>query len=197
MATSHVLAASIEWGTVGEWFGAIGAIGAGAIALWIAIRDGRERDRERRDAEAAQARCVVATVEHDQTSRKLSGERELRVHVANHSPEPITRVDILEITPVESWRIGREPGGVGQFFAAVIPPGEEVVSDAITVQGLPVLAETLPFERVVFARVQFVDAHGLVWERKGLEEPTRVLPENHVAGRLQPLLDGQTKDRER
>jgi len=184
MATSRVLAASIEWGTVGEWFGAIGAIGAGAIALWIAIRDGRERDRERRDAEAAQARCVIATVQHDREPRNLAGERNLRVRVANHSNAPITSIDILEITPVESWKIGRQPGRVGEFFAAAIPPGGETVSEPVELTGLPLIAESLPIERAVFARIQYVDSHGLVWERVGLDAPTRVLPDNHVSGRL-------------
>src|SRR5690606_8911626 len=149
MATSRVLAASIEWGTVGEWFGAIGAIGAGAIALWIAIRDGRDRDPERRAAEAAQARGVIATVQHDREPRNLAGERNLRVRVANHSNAPITSIDILEITPVESWKIGRQPGRVGEFFAAAIPPGGETVSEPVELTGLPLIAESLPIERAV------------------------------------------------
>lgn len=87
-------------GTVGEWAGAAGAVGAAVIALYIAIRDSRVRDRERRDLEAAQVRCVVATVQHDPQPHNLADERQhLRVRIANHSSDPIMSVDISDERP--------------------------------------------------------------------------------------------------
>ncbi|AFM10486.1 hypothetical protein PIS_097 [Saccharomonospora phage PIS 136] len=176
MTAPHALSASVEWGTVGEWAGAAGAVGAAVIALYIAIRDSRVRDRERRDLEAAQARCVVATVQHDPQPHNLADERQhLRVRIANHSSDPIMSVDILELTSVKSWMIGRKAGRVGELLADVIAPGAEAASEPVTLEGLPPIADSLPIERVVSARIQFVDARGLVWERVGTEEPTRVL----------------------
>ena len=54
---------ALELGNAGEWFGGLATALAVAVALWVAIRDGRRRDEDRRDEQAAQARHVVSETE--------------------------------------------------------------------------------------------------------------------------------------
>lgn len=51
-----------DWWSVGSGIvRAVATFAATGVALWVAVRDGRQRDGERRDQEAAQARLVTFT----------------------------------------------------------------------------------------------------------------------------------------
>ncbi|HEY3463981.1 MAG TPA: hypothetical protein VGL47_02540, partial [Amycolatopsis sp.] len=48
------------WGATGQWAGGVGTIGAVVVALWIAIRDGRvaQADRRKRDLRERQEQAA-------------------------------------------------------------------------------------------------------------------------------------------
>lgn len=152
----------IAWGTVANVAAAVGTVGATVAAVWIAIRDGRQRERDRKDEQAAQARLV--SVEVDRAI--LFGAV---IRVTNHSSAPVfaVRVEHVHTSP--------DPLSFG--FAdqrrewARIDPGDEVsvtcnlyLKDGRNLS--PVGDMTL-----VSADVSFVDVNGLRWRRWGNTPP--------------------------
>lgn len=74
---------SIEWGTVGEWFGAIMAGAAVIWAVWIASRERRDREsaeayerKAQERAERAEEREVAALTRERQAQELAARERE-------------------------------------------------------------------------------------------------------------------------
>jgi hypothetical protein len=63
---------SIDWKLVVDALAAIGSVSAAVVALWIATSDRTERKKERRAADEAQAKLVLAST----TSRPASGPEE-------------------------------------------------------------------------------------------------------------------------
>jgi hypothetical protein len=57
---AHDRGQSVEWYTgFGQWLGGLGSLTAAIVALWIATRDRKERERELRSADRAQATLVI------------------------------------------------------------------------------------------------------------------------------------------
>lgn len=120
-----------------NWLSALGTLSAAVIAMFIAIRDGRQRDRERRDLEAAQARTVFATVEMRRAAiRDFGAAPRPHVVVHNHGTAPITRVLLQRVsasvggTHLRQWRFDEPEHDVDDMYrlCLVLPPGAEAAS---------------------------------------------------------------------
>jgi hypothetical protein len=147
----------LVWGTVGEWVGGVGSMAAAVAAVAIAIRDGRQREQDRRDEQAAQARLV--TVE----ARAVVAFSAV-IEVTNHSTTPVlaVRIEHVHTTPEPSRAQflegkSREWGRLdaGEKVSAVchlwLPDGSKILQpDELT---------------VITAEISFVDARGLRWRR--------------------------------
>lgn len=158
----------------GTWIDAASAVGtfaAVAVALWIGIRDGRERDAERRDSEAGQARLVMVS------SGTASGGG-IWVVLTNHSSQPVTGLELDEVTwdgdeaRGAPWRV--PPTIMGARAATdILAAGDEL---KIPVEFLGPNGERIHVGVGSFtARYSFRDACGLTWSRIGNGEPRRVL----------------------
>jgi hypothetical protein len=182
-----VLAADGE--SVADWVAAIGQVAgalftaaAVAVALWLAVRESRwrradqaERDAERIDREAAQARLIAVEATYDYFSKLAKVE--YAVKVLNGSSLPIFDVKIADVRnddiPDLGWRI--DPLGYldGQpIEARVLPAGGSF--------GLPIgFVDTLG--RAAYpdgedhVTVEFTDAAGLRWRRRNNEPPERAI----------------------
>jgi hypothetical protein len=164
-------ACNIDWDALGTWAGALMTAAAVAVAVGIALRDGKERDRARRDDEAAQARTLTVTVE------KGTGKtvwRTANVIIANHGPLPVLAVELkkLVITPLDDgpeWRQRIFDGAL-----AVLPPGQ---SFRVGVNVFRPSGEQFAIEEPYLPSgvVSFRDASGRAWTRWGNTDPRRLL----------------------
>ncbi|MFC4464648.1 hypothetical protein ACFPH6_08775 [Streptomyces xiangluensis] len=160
-----------DWWSVGSSIaGAAATFAATGVALWVAVRDGRQRDAERRDQEAAQARLVTFT-----------GISDGRLLITNHSLLPISR--LLVTAKVQ------EADGEWKFLAvrsrATVPwPGGELgpggrvtlpVSHRMVEPGGTLVFSPLQNGESVRVTMQLLDAQGLWWERTNDQEPVRLL----------------------
>ncbi|MEA5366404.1 hypothetical protein VA596_43215 [Amycolatopsis sp., V23-08] len=113
------------WGAAGQWAGAVGTVLAVAVALWIAIRDGRvaradRRQRDRRERQE-QASKVTAWIERD-------GRRTCMV-VSNANAEAVNHVvvsfDLVRSLPMTGSTLHRGPEiEDDEYLFAVLPPGK-------------------------------------------------------------------------
>ncbi|WP_327286586.1 hypothetical protein [Streptomyces sp. NBC_01205] len=63
------------------------------VALWVAVREGQQRDAERRDAEAAQARLVLP--------HHVQSGSEVILKILNHSESPLLDVELRSVSLVD------------------------------------------------------------------------------------------------
>ena len=101
---------------LGAAIGAAGTVSAVAVALGIAIRDGRAIRAERNDQLAAQARSVVSSVPTPEL-----------VTISNQSKEPILAAGITTLTAVLQRPDGSTDqceGGAAPDLNGVIAPGD-------------------------------------------------------------------------
>lgn len=164
-------ASKVDWEASGTWAGALMTAVAAGIALGIALRDGKERDRARRDDEAAQARTLTVTVEN-------GSEDQVWVTaiatITNHGTLPVLAVvlDKLVITPLgdgPEWR-QRIFGGA----RAVLAPQESMrVRINVFMPNKDQLRIEVP--NLASGVVSFRDASGRAWTRWGTTAPQRVL----------------------
>lgn len=82
---------SINWGSVPDWVGAVGTVGALAAAVMVFAAELRHRREERKDAEKDQARLVAAWIEGPAESTITSSNPEVtfRVRILNRSDLPV------------------------------------------------------------------------------------------------------------
>lgn len=190
-------AASDVWGIPadvfagwGQWAGAMGSLAAVVVALWIAIRDGRQRHREQQDREASQARTVTGEVRIRQFENSffpMSGGARVMppsslpvVAVENHGVEPILDVRIEAVTMrfggglLEKWRLRDEHPSVGDaLILASVIGGQNTADDVIYFDELSAEMKIEPHAcSVTFT---FADARGLTWRRVNNGPPQRVL----------------------
>ncbi|GAA5104042.1 hypothetical protein [Haloechinothrix salitolerans] len=167
------------WAQVG---GALITFAAVVVALWVAIRDGRHRERDHQEELAGQARTI--TVDLDSGHDDLLG-RFYAVVVHNHSNAPITDITVVDVYAVFDgqtqdllWRIedGREPP---PQICRVLPGGERCGS--IPVEFTSSSDKWAPGPRPSYLALlhsvvtcAFTDARGIRWQRKGNEQPQRV-----------------------
>ena len=113
------------WGASGQWVGGIGTIGAVVVALWIAIRDGRlaQADRRERDLRERQEQAakVTAWIEY-------AGDHGYMV-VSNANAEAVNHVvvsfDLVRHLPMTGSTLHRGPNIEDDgYLYAILPPGK-------------------------------------------------------------------------
>ncbi|WP_439377968.1 hypothetical protein [Amycolatopsis lexingtonensis] len=117
------------WGASGQWVGGIGTIAAVVVALWIAIRDGRvaqadrrERDRRERQEQAAK---VTAWIERAEPGTDAAGY----IVVSNANAEAVNHVvvsfDLVRQLPMTGSTLHRGPViEDDEYLYAILPPGK-------------------------------------------------------------------------
>jgi hypothetical protein len=163
------------WGQV---VGAAGTLLAVLVALWIAIRDGRYRDAERRDNEAAHARLLFGS--------RASNPPRLTVSYTNYGTFPVTSVRIVEVygrfaeTRSTGWSID---GSSEPYVLGSIGPGQTVTTPPITVNW-PAETEADETTALYYPTIVFVDTNGRWWERTAHDQPRRLLNSPGKVSRL-------------
>lgn len=147
---------TLEFGTAGEWVGGLASAIAVGVALWVAIRDGRLREEDRKDQQAAQARLVIV----ESTPDMFGGI--IRVRVTNQSESPIFAVI------VEAVHVSPDPLRV-RFPEEHSWPrldAKEAVTAVFRSYRMDqrVLADVREPNRAS-ADISFVDSAGLRWRR--------------------------------
>jgi hypothetical protein len=154
------------WGQV---LGAFGTFCAVIVAIWIAMRDGRYRDAERRDNEAAHARLISGFRDSDPPR--------LSVGYKNYGECPVTGVRLVNIygrfgeVYSTGWSI---EGSSEPYILAAIAPGQTIVTPPITILW-PEGENVDPVAALYYPTVVFFDANGRCWERVAHDQPRRLL----------------------
>jgi hypothetical protein len=163
------------WGQV---IGAAGTLLAVVVAMWIAIRDGRYRDAERRDNELAHARVVSAA--------RASDPPRLTVSYTNYGTFPVTSVRLTDIVgrfkeaTSTGWSIS---GSDEPYVLGAISPGQTVTTPPITVDW-PEETEVDEKAALYYPTIVFVDTNGRWWERTAHDQPQRLLSSPGKVSRL-------------
>ncbi|MCG5468863.1 hypothetical protein LADH09A_002763 [Micromonospora sp. LAH09] len=152
----------IDWGSVPDWFGAVGSI-ASVLFVYLGLR--REIRARRTDdlrTRASQARLVSAVAE-------IRGTSVLRVAVANESDAPVLDVAVLaRLVPSD------DPDGPPVELAAAKQvrriPGRESADIFVTVTP----AHRLRPADTVLVELTFTDHDGNRWHRIGAGQPEPV-----------------------
>lgn len=166
--------------------GTVATAGATLVALWVALRDGRLRDKERRDSEAAQARLVTVNFEESRKSVEAA--------IQNLSTQPVLDPIFVSVALIDHegvrWVLCADD--TPEFpvrFGKVLEPSHSVV---IAFQRLRAEgdADAVPIPRHIKddgyridMTIQYMDAQGLWWERRNLGQPRRLLVPPEVAVR--------------
>lgn len=166
------------WGQV---IGAAGTLCAVVVAIWIAIRDGRYRDAERRDNEAMHARLVSGS--------RASDPPNLTVSYLNYGSCPVTSVRVVDVAgrfgEIHStgWSIG---GLTEPYVLGAIGPGQTVTTPPISVTW-PEGQEVDETAALYYPTIVFFDANGRWWERRAHDQPRRLLSSPAAVSRLPRL----------
>lgn len=176
-----MLAYSVEvWAAVGEWIGAVGTVGAVAVALWIARRDaGREKHRQQREAEQqmfAVASVVVAEARYEDPENwypQVDDMPSACVTIHNLSSEPIQYPRLERFVHPEGgmieWSVWEPPG------LELLVPSTTVVLAAGEKVGLYVTLKANPIGTPELQPViGYTDRHNQRWRRRHAEPPYRV-----------------------
>ncbi|WP_157101592.1 hypothetical protein [Nocardia shimofusensis] len=173
----------VNWGSIADWAAAAGTITASVAALGIAGMDRRERKHEREEADLAQARLVLITVESP------AGPGGYRVRVENFGARPVLNIafetatiDELPLVRVAPPTDGREPEAVLQpgrapatfFVAFVDEQGETALGQAVEDAHGGFRYPLAPPTSSVKVTVRYTDAGGVQWVRTGDDAPRRV-----------------------
>ncbi|MFD3400072.1 hypothetical protein ACFWUU_05335 [Kribbella sp. NPDC058693] len=175
-----MLAYSVEvWAAVGEWVGAVGTIGAVAVALWLARWDAL-RDKRRQKEGAEQAAFDVASVvvvqaryeDPEDWHPNVDNMPDARVTIHNLSGEPIS-FPRLELFAAEGgtvdWGMWVPPGqeDAAPSTVDVLPAGDTL--------GLHVTLKVKTYPEALHPIIGFTDRHNQRWRRRHSESPQRVL----------------------
>lgn len=156
----------IDWAQ--SWAEAVGA-GATAVAFLVAAFEYRRSARERRDAEAGQARLVVRRRRRimdsqiAEASSSSATTTRVEFQVCNESTKPIHGLCMRALRREGTWvSLRTAPGLLPETLAA----GEGCVVYVEPTEAFPNLQDwEVEFE--------FTDADGRRWRRAGLQEPAR------------------------
>lgn len=160
----------VNWGSLAELAGAVATTAAVGVALWVAIRDGRLREEDRKDEQAAQARLITVQTTEDPTGGSFY------VTVTNHSTSPVFAVN------VEAMHVTPDPLRVrfyGKRSWPRLDASRSVSTKALTftMDGTALADVTGP--NIVSADISFVDSAGLRWRRWGGTPPRGGAPIVH------------------
>ncbi|MEU1983273.1 hypothetical protein [Nocardia sp. NPDC019395] len=144
---------------LGAAIGAVGTVSAVAVALGIAIRDGRAIRAERNDQLAAQARSVVSSVPTPEV-----------VTISNHSKEPILAAQITTLTAILQRPDGATDqygGGADPDLNGVIAPGNtwETSIWLVSIDGNNLMRPTPTDSWHVSVTFRVLDSDGWWWQR--------------------------------
>jgi hypothetical protein len=165
------------WGQV---LGAFGTFCAVVVAIWIATRDGRYRDAERRDNEALHARLI--------SGFRASDPPGLQIGYTNYGDCPVTSVRLVTIygrcgdVYSVGWSIR---GSAEPYVLAAIGPGQTVTTPPISISW-PDGEKVDPVAALYYPTVVFFDATGRCWERVAHDQPKRLLNPPPQVSRLPP-----------
>lgn len=144
-----------EWWLIGTNFAvAGGTLLVAAVAALVAIRDGRNRDAERRDRESAQARLVTCVLAYPD------------VKITNHSGLPVLDARVIGLFEPEARTFH------------VVESERSGTINAHDQWPWPVPAEIrskldVPARESLVPSIRFMDASGVEWERQGDLPPTQ------------------------
>lgn len=137
---------SIAWGTVPDWFAAIGTVGALGLTWRLLRKELHELRADQRERQERQARAVVVWWEDD-------AEERLVVHALNAADTPIYELQVsLTMRPDEM----DDPGRI-VLSKAVLPPRADISSSGIRLRDQPFV---MPVE------ARFRDASGRYWRSR-------------------------------
>jgi len=161
------------WGAAGQWAGAVGTVAAVAVALWIAIRDGRQAraDRRQRDVRERQEQAskVTAWVE--------TGATGVDMIVSNANAEAVNHVvvsfDLVRSLPMTGSTLHRGPEiEDDEYLFAVLPPGK---------WRMAVPEARLDTDLTPGVMIAFSDSHNGHWLR--LTDGALIEKDQHVVSR--------------
>jgi hypothetical protein len=157
---------------------AYAGVGSGLLTAGVLWWEIHTRNRERRDAEAAQARTVVTEVlpgEHTTNADYDRTLREYRFSLTNHSSSPILGVHLA------AWVWGNDgidelaPGeDRAEEWIDVVPPGGTLSGTQYLIGRPWPQGERAPLEQVAVEAI-FTDAAGLMWTRRDNDGPRRFI----------------------
>lgn len=171
---------------------AVGSLSAAAVALWVATSDQRERKRERDAQDDAQSKLVVLRPSVQEWNTQTGEMQRIEVLVVNHGPRAIVDVTFVKLD-VDGYDFGRlwptseaqipviaPDGGAAAF--KFMPPHEPETPFSVALRGGRGGRRSLDARTRMTALVQWTDASGKTWERKGsgpllqLGKPARIRP---------------------
>lgn len=166
------------WQFYADVAAAVGTLSAVVVAVSIAVMDSRRRDRESRDAEAAQARLLAIA---DDASARATGS--LGAVITNNSTGSMLDVRIWD---VELRCGGRAQAAVAHPVATsmntheedLVAPllgrggGHSVAFTFTDLQGAPI---ELTDSHALILSLSYTDPYGLRWVRRGSGHPKRIL----------------------
>jgi len=163
----------VEWGTVAEWVGALGTIGAFIAAVAVfrkeldslhAERESRSEERELRRREHARTVAVWVDDREAFIAEGVAPTYETTMHVKNASSWPVHNCVAYLIHPIAGP--ADDPAhpdhlAASELVIGAVPPGE-TVSEVVD-------QDCIDRDRVIFpglvAEVAFTDSAGLHWRR--------------------------------
>jgi hypothetical protein len=159
---------------IGQAVGAVFTAAAVAVALWLAIREGRWRRAEQADRDAAQARLVTVQADY-----RYPGHVEgplILLTIKNSSDKPVFDAKVSLVRDINQPDFGWRFGGTGdpeeREYATVLSPGESFVVEVVFI------GEN---RRVVYPggaaeyTITFTDALGLRWSRQDTQAAVRII----------------------
>jgi hypothetical protein len=148
---------ALDWvSALGQAAGAVGTLAAVVVALWVALRDGRQLRAEQSDRAAGQARLIIADV-HRESGRWW-------VRTTNHSAAPVFEVEVVEV---------RHGGGVSMVESVAGAPAVLDKLAAGQTRDRAITPGGDPSSGIVV--LCYRDAAGLRWRREGTGKPERIL----------------------
>jgi hypothetical protein len=184
----------IALGTLAEWLAAGGSITAAVVALGIATADRRERTREHRDADRAQAKLVIVTVTM-QTDHLQKEHPSYPMHCKNNGAQPILDVEVV------AAKMQAHPGSIAElanWTTPLVNVGGHVTVNVhfVTNEGepLPPRLDTPDRFRVwpdinslqIVGWVGFSDAFGNRWARSSDGDLKRITHDSQLADLVRP-----------
>jgi hypothetical protein len=154
--------------TIATIVAALATTAAVVVALWIAIRDGRARDAERRDAKGAQARLVSLVA----TKAPGIGNYVGQIIVVNESQGPIRDPIAADDSPdLERGNLTVRDPGRGKVAVPPVITSGATESWFVDIADGDMPASPVDFRAVLF----FTDMFGLRWSISPDRQPIQVL----------------------
>ncbi|MFF4878248.1 hypothetical protein [Micromonospora sp. NPDC000668] len=151
--------AAVDWGSVPDWFGAVGSIASVLIVYLGLRREIRARRTDELRVRATQARLISAVAE-------IRGNSVLRVTVANESDAPVLDVTVLpRLVPPD------DPEGTPTELAAVKQVRRIHGRDSHELFVTVTAEHRLRAADTVLVDLTYTDHDGNRWRRSGAGQP--------------------------